>query len=102
MVRDNRVAPAPQTATTSEAKSESSSQNDERDAFVQSVGKHEKIRIIKNVLVLSVAFMMHFTAFHGTANLQSSINLDAGTYSLLSIYGSLMIANIFLPVLIIR
>lgn len=60
-----------------------------------------KGRIIKNVLVISVAFMLQFTAFHGTANLQSSVN-EAGTYSLLSIYSSLMIANIFLPVLVIR
>lgn len=85
-----------------ETKSDSGSQANERETFLSGLGKHEKIRIIKNVLVLSVAFMLHFTAFHGTANLQSSVNLDAGTYSLLSIYGSLMVANIFLPVVVIR
>lgn len=80
-----------------------SQRTSKRDHFLESVaGKHEKARVIKNVIVVSVAFMLHFTAFHGTANLQSSINSEAGTYSLLSIYGSLMIANIFLPVLVIR
>lgn len=83
-------------------KSDSGSDSNERAVFLRRLGKKEHARIIKNVLVISVAFMLHFTAFHGTANLQSSINQDTGTYSLLSIYGSLMIANIFLPVLIIR
>lgn len=78
--------------------------DDERINFLSGLGRREKTRIIKNVVLVSVAFMLHFTAFHGTANLQSSINLEAGvgTYSLLSVYGSLTIANIFLPVLIIR
>lgn len=74
----------------------------ERENFLKNVGKHEKARIIKNVTLISVAFMLHFTAFHGTANLQSSIHLETGTYTLLSIYGSLLVANIFLPVLVIR
>lgn len=74
----------------------------ERESFLARMGKHEKARIIKNVVIVSIAFMLHFTAFHGTANLQSSIHEKAGTYSLLSIYGSLMITNIFLPVVVIR
>lgn len=78
-------------------------QPSERETFLGGLGKSEKVRIVKNVIFISVAFMLHFTAFHGTANLQSSLNADsAGTYSLLSIYGSLMVANIFLPVLAIR
>lgn len=75
----------------------------EREVFLEGFGEKEKGRIFKNVLVISVAFMFHFTAFHGTANLQSSLNADsAGTYSLLSIYSSLTLANIFLPVIVIR
>lgn len=64
----------------------------------------EKMRIVKNIVVLGAAFMLHFTAFHGTANLQSSVNAVAnlGTFTLASVYGSLILSNIFLPVIVIR
>lgn len=76
----------------------------EREAFVQGVGKYENLRITKNVVILGIAFMIHFTAFHGTANLQSSVNSDGslGTYTLATMYGSLILSNIFLPAAIIR
>lgn len=76
----------------------------EKEEFLANVGQHEKLRIVKNVVVLGIAFMVHFTAFHGTANLQSSVNSDAslGTFTLASIYGSLILSNIFLPVIVIR
>ncbi|GLV32405.1 uncharacterized protein CBL_00886 [Carabus blaptoides fortunei] len=63
----------------------------------------EKWRIVKNIVVLGFAFMVHFTAFHGASNLQSSVNADEalGTSTLASIYGSLILSNIFLPVVII-
>jgi len=53
---------------------------------------------------VSFAFMVQFTAFQGTANLQSSINAkdSLGTISLASIYGALVVSCIFLPTLIIR
>lgn len=38
----------------------------------------EKWRILKNIGCLSLAFMVQFTAFQGTANLQSSINAKEG------------------------
>lgn len=38
----------------------------------------EKWRILKNIGSLSLAFMVQFTAFQGTANLQSSINAKEG------------------------
>uniref|UniRef100_A0A1B0CLI8 Uncharacterized protein n=2 Tax=Lutzomyia longipalpis TaxID=7200 RepID=A0A1B0CLI8_LUTLO len=65
---------------------------------------HENLRIIKNVIILGFAFMVHFTAFHGTSNLQSSVNSDAslGTFTLAAIYGSLILSNIFLPAAVIR
>lgn len=67
-------------------------------------GTHEKLRINRNVLVLGFAFMVQFTAFHGAANLQSSVNSDAGagTFTLAAIYFSLILSNIFLPAIVIR
>lgn len=67
-------------------------------------GRHEKMRVVKNVVVLGLAFMLHFTAFHGTANLQSSVNSEEslGTFTLASVYGSLIVSNIFLPAIVIR
>nr|CAD7425943.1 unnamed protein product [Timema monikensis] len=64
----------------------------------------EKWRILRNVLILSLAFMVHFTAFQGAANLQSSVNSSAGlgTASLATIYGALILSNVFLPVVMIR
>lgn len=64
----------------------------------------ERWRIMKNILAISCAFMVNFTAFMGAANLQSSINADQslGTFTLSAIYGSLLFSNIFLPALIIR
>ncbi|XP_076639930.1 UNC93-like protein [Colletes latitarsis] len=63
----------------------------------------ERWRIWRNILVIGLAFMVNFTAFMGATNLQSSINADQslGTFTLASIYGSLIFSNIFLPTLII-
>lgn len=74
----------------------------EREQFLDKAGKRENLRIAKNVIVIGVAFMLQFTAFHGTANLQSTLNPGIGTYTLASIYGSLILSNIFLPVIVIR
>lgn len=64
----------------------------------------ERFVILKNVIVVGLAFMIHFTAFHGTSNLQSSVNSDRalGTITLAVIYGSLILSNIFLPMSVIR
>lgn len=64
----------------------------------------ERFIITKNVVVIGLAFMIHFTAFHGTSNLQSSVNSDKalGTTTLAVIYGSLILSNIFLPMTVIR
>lgn len=64
----------------------------------------EKWRILKNISILSVAFMVQFTAFQGTANLQSSINAEdgLGTVSLSAIYAALVVSCIFVPTFVIR
>lgn len=76
----------------------------EREIFLGQAGKYEHLRITKNVVLIGIAFMLHFTAFHGTANLQSSINAEGalGSYTLAAIYGSLILSNIFLPAAVIR
>lgn len=64
----------------------------------------EARRIWKNVLLIGFAFMIHFTAFWGASNLQSSVNSEAalGTFTLASIYGSLLLSNILLPALVMK
>lgn len=61
-------------------------------------------RINKNAFVISLAFMLHFTAYSGAANLQSSINAEAGlgTASLAAVYAGLIASNVFLPVIVIK
>lgn len=74
------------------------------DALRSNFNSKERWRILKNIIMIGIAFMIHFTAFMGASNLQSSINADQslGTFTLASIYGSLILSNIFLPVLMIR
>lgn len=64
----------------------------------------EKWRILKNVALISFAFMVQFTAFQGTANLQSSINAKdgLGTVSLSAIYAALVVSCIFVPTFLIK
>ncbi|XP_023288947.1 UNC93-like protein [Orussus abietinus] len=64
----------------------------------------EKWRILKNIGTVSVAFMVQFTAFQGTANLQSSINASdgLGTVSLSAIYAALVLSCIFVPTFVIK
>nr|CAD7425944.1 unnamed protein product [Timema monikensis] len=64
----------------------------------------ERWRILRNIVMISFAFMIQFTAFQGAANLQSSVNSSAGLgiASLATIYGALILSNVFLPVVMIR
>jgi MFS family permease len=68
------------------------------------LARSEKWRILKNIGTVSVAFMVQFTAFQGTANLQSSINSTdgLGTVSLAAIYAAIVVSCIFIPTLVIR
>jgi hypothetical protein len=64
----------------------------------------DKWRIIRDVLMISLAFMVQFTAFLGTSHLQSSVNAadGLGTRSLMTIYAAQSLSAIFLPVLLIK
>jgi hypothetical protein len=63
-----------------------------------------KWRIIRDILMISLAFMVHFTAFIGTSHLQSSVNAaeGLGTTALMTIYVGMSVSAIFLPVLLIK
>lgn len=89
---------------TSEDKTMDSKFHRVRTTEEEDFGPEEKRRIWKNVLILGFAFMLHFTAFWGASNLQSSLNADEalGTLTLASIYASLIISNILLPSFVIK
>ena len=55
--------------------------------------------IMKNVVVVSFAFLLLFTSFQSLQNLQSSLNKDAnlGLISLIIIYTSLVFSCMFVP-----
>ncbi|CAH1179496.1 unnamed protein product [Phaedon cochleariae] len=79
----------------------------DEEAFQQGKFKmstKEKWRILKNVSAISCAFMIQFTAFQGTANLQSSINATdgLGTVSLSAVYAALVVSCIFVPTFLIK
>ena len=63
-----------------------------------------KWRINKNLVVIGLSWMCLFTAFQSIANLQSSLNSQAGvgTASLSAIYITLVLSCLFLPSLMIK
>ncbi|XP_063872178.1 UNC93-like protein [Scylla paramamosain] len=58
--------------------------------------------ILKNIIIISIAFTFLFTAYNSMANLQSSINQTVGTVSLTTIYAALVVSCCFLPSLLIK
>lgn len=81
-----------------------SSTDDDTQSRKFKLSRGEKWRILKNIGTVSVAFMVQFTAFQGTANLQSSINASdgLGTVSLSAIYAALVLSCIFVPTFLIK
>ncbi len=55
--------------------------------------------IMKNVVVVSFAFLLLFTSFQSLQNLQSSLNKEGnlGLISLIIIYASLIVSCMFIP-----
>ena len=70
----------------------------------QETPKMSRPRIIKNLVIVSLAFLCLFTAFQCLSNLQSSLNKEEGlgTGGLATIYGALVVSSLFLPPFIIR
>ncbi|KAK4316099.1 hypothetical protein Pmani_012743 [Petrolisthes manimaculis] len=64
--------------------------------------KLEKFRILKNVIIISIAFMFLFTSFNSMANLQSSINKVEGTAALSTLYTALVVSCAFVPTWMIK
>lgn len=64
----------------------------------------EKRRIIRNIGILSIAFMLSFMTKYGFGNLQSSLNVaeGLGTFSLAATYCGLVISNAILPMFMLR
>ncbi|KOX68736.1 UNC93-like protein [Melipona quadrifasciata] len=81
-----------------------SSTDDDTQSRKFKLSRGEKWRILKNIGTVSIAFMVQFTAFQGTANLQSSINASdgLGTVSLSAIYAALVLSCIFVPTFLIK
>jgi len=66
--------------------------------------KRERILIYKNVIIVSVSFLLLFVAFESMSKLQSSINTEKnlGTWANVMVYISLVISCMFLPSLLIK
>ncbi|XP_076033859.1 UNC93-like protein isoform X1 [Oratosquilla oratoria] len=64
--------------------------------------KKQKRGMLKNVFVISFAFMCLFTSFQSMANLQSSINKVDGTASLSTLYAALVVSCAFVPTWMIK
>uniref|UniRef100_A0A8C5PRE9 Protein unc-93 homolog A n=1 Tax=Leptobrachium leishanense TaxID=445787 RepID=A0A8C5PRE9_9ANUR len=63
-----------------------------------------EIKHLKNIIIVSLGFVLNFTAYGGLQTLQSSLNPEKGigVASLSVIYGSLIISSLFLPTIIIK
>jgi len=74
------------------------------DNMTEDEVRAEKKGIMKNVILISFAFLLLFTAFQSMSSLQSSINrvCNLGTYSNAVIYGALVVSCMFLPSFLIK
>ena len=64
--------------------------------------KHSRLRYRKNLIVLSVSFILVFTAFRSVQNLQSSLNAQhrLGVIAMGCVHGTMFLTCLFAPVLI--
>ncbi|XP_046375465.1 protein unc-93 homolog A-like [Haliotis rufescens] len=70
-----------------------------KDPAAQLTAKFTKMKVIKNLLVVSVGFLFLFTAFQSMSNLQTSLNMKSGvgSGSLSILYGALVLSCLFVP-----
>ncbi len=70
---------------------------------VSNVWIESKGKILNNLIIISLAWVLLFTAFQSMANLQSSLNSDEGlgTASLSTIYLTLVVSCLLVPPLLI-
>ncbi|PSN52835.1 hypothetical protein C0J52_09677 [Blattella germanica] len=73
-------------------------------ALVGEFGTGEKWRILRNIFIVSISYMLIFTGMAGTEGLQSSMNAarGLGTISMAGVYFGVVTANIFFSTLVIR
>eukprot|EP00090_Calanus_glacialis_P024669 TRINITY_DN3833_c0_g1_i1.p1 TRINITY_DN3833_c0_g1~~TRINITY_DN3833_c0_g1_i1.p1 ORF type:complete len:502 (-),score=112.42 TRINITY_DN3833_c0_g1_i1:104-1609(-) len=66
--------------------------------------KAEKKIIYKNVLLISISFLLLFVAFESMSKLQSSINVvnNLGTWANAAVYASLILSCMFMPSIMIK
>ncbi|CBY15916.1 unnamed protein product [Oikopleura dioica] len=64
----------------------------------------DKFKYLFNNFLISVAFLLQFTAYNGIGNLQSSINCvdGLGTYTVATIYAALIVSCLFVPTIAIQ
>jgi hypothetical protein len=64
----------------------------------------ETTRMTKNIHVVSIGFLLLFTAYNGMSNLLSSFYPDdgLGTYTNATVYGFLIISSLFVPSFMMR
>ena len=74
-----------------------SDQNDGKSK--EPINDQSNFTILKNVVVVSFAFLLLFTSFQSLQNLQSSLNQEGnlGLISLITIYSSLILSCMFVP-----
>ncbi|KAF8793239.1 uncharacterized protein LOC129969394 [Argiope bruennichi] len=71
---------------------------------VKSSPRYTKFRIIKNLVVISLTFLMLFTAYDGLSMLQSTMNKEEniGTISQAVVYAGFCISSMLLPKYVIK
>ncbi|XP_076111925.1 protein unc-93 homolog A-like [Mytilus galloprovincialis] len=81
----------------------SSTSNDEPSPENTEPPPMGRVRILKNVFVVSIGFMFLFTSFQSLSNLQSTLNKDEGlgTGGLAVVYGALVVSCMLLPSFVI-
>lgn len=84
-------------------RNESASQSSP-DSDAQRKVAFEKRRAVKNLVLVSIAFLLNFNAFQGLSRLQSSLNGDQGIGVLTSsvIYAALVLSCVFLPKVVLQ